>query len=201
MRVCSTISVSMLAAVTAATEAEWSNPNLDPVYLYDGVDFIVNGGSSDYLSSYGAYEPSKAEPYSAVASEARCKIEKKYPKEPVEYVDRKEDSYTGRSDGVRGSVKQSRRQEKPAEVFTDQPEVKVTRTNGRYYDWRDYDTNRYGGKNPYDECVFPEDTSHLDTPQYQALSAMCKTELMWKLILPDKRRERFYTGYEFESLF
>ena len=111
MRVCSTISVSMLAAVTAATEAEdWSSPSLDPFKLLDGVKFLNKGdgynGSEwtesdyltggDYLSGFGAYEPSKAEPYSEVAQAERYKVDQAYPYEPVEYVDRKEDSYSGR---------------------------------------------------------------------------------------------------------
>jgi len=83
MSVCSTISVAMLAAVTAATEAEWSNPELDNAKLFNRVDFkddndfleqgsayledhsFLSGG--DYLTGFGAYEPSKSAPYSVAA--------------------------------------------------------------------------------------------------------------------------------------
>ena len=42
---------------------------------------------------------------------------------------------------------------------------------------------------------------NLDTPEYQALSAKCKEELIWRLTLQDPRREGFFRGYEFEGLF
>lgn len=54
---------------------------------------------------------------------------------------------------------------------------------------------------PYADCVFPENTDHLDSQEYQALSGKCKTELIWKKVLLDERRERFYRGFEFSSLF
>lgn len=81
-----------------------------------------------------------------------------------------------------------------------QPEVKATRNNGRFYDWRDYEPHLYKD-DPYAYCVWPKNTDHLDTPEYQALSALCKEELIWRLSLKDERRERFYAGFEFESLF
>ena len=42
---------------------------------------------------------------------------------------------------------------------------------------------------------------NLDTKEYQALSAKCKEELIWRLTLQDPRREGFFRGYEFEGLF
>lgn len=71
---------------------------------------------------------------------------------------------------------------------------------GKFRDWRDYDPNLH----PYDyysECKFPEETKHLDTEEYQRMSAKCKEELVWQKTLSDGRRERFYTGPEFNSLF
>lgn len=52
-------------------------------------------------------------------------------------------------------------------------------------------------------CHFPEDADSVlfDTPEYQKLSAFCKEEMIWRMVLSDRRRERFYTGFEFESLF
>jgi hypothetical protein len=41
----------------------------------------------------------------------------------------------------------------------------------------------------------------LDTPEYQAMSAMCKEELIWKKLLTDGTRQMFFTGPEFQSLF
>jgi len=41
----------------------------------------------------------------------------------------------------------------------------------------------------------------LDTPQYQELPAICKEEMVWRKILEDDTRDRFYTGEEFDSLF
>lgn len=72
---------------------------------------------------------------------------------------------------------------------------------GFWRDWRDYDPYRYGGEDPYAHCKFPEDTENLDTPEYQALSAICKEELIWQKILEDGRKEKFYVGPEFNSLF
>ena len=73
----------MLAAVTAATEAEWSNHELNKANLFGRLDFkevndFLEQGSAlledhslpsegDYLTGFGAYEPSKSAPYSAVA--------------------------------------------------------------------------------------------------------------------------------------
>ena len=87
MRVCSTISVSMLAAAAAATEAEWSAdlPNLDLDNLLDGVNHTKEG--SDYLSGYGAFEPSKAEPFSHFASHENFNVGQAYPQEHVEYAE------------------------------------------------------------------------------------------------------------------
>jgi hypothetical protein len=83
MRTCSTISLAMLAAVTAATEAEWANFELDNANLFGRIDskdvndFLEQGSAlledhslpsrGDYLTGFGAYEPSKSAPYSAVA--------------------------------------------------------------------------------------------------------------------------------------
>ena len=104
---------------------------------------------------------------------------------------------------ARGDLKQKRR--RPAApvstLFEPQPVVKSTRKSGKYYDWRDYEPDKYDGKDPYADCVFPENSDHLDTAEYQALSGLCKTELIWQKVLRDERRERFYRGFEFNSLF
>ena len=38
---------------------------------------------------------------------------------------------------------------------------------------------------------------HLDTPDYQALSAWCKQQLIWERVNRDYTPEKFYTGDEF----
>lgn len=102
--------------------------------------------------------------------------------------------------GRRGPVRQPRRRD-PKPAPEEQPEVKHTRKSGRFYDWREYEPELYGYSDPYAHCVYPKDTDNLDTPEYQAMSAVCKEELIWSKVLIDERRERFYAGFEFESLF
>ena len=72
------------------------------------------------------------------------------------------------------------------------------RPEGPFYDWRDYEPGSQ--VDPYDVCYFPY-TEALDTPQYQELPAICKEEMVWRKILEDDTRDRFYTGEEFDSLF
>ena len=104
----------------------------------------------------------------------------------------------------RGSIKQKRRRDTPDLPPSEQkqPEIKHTRKDKtKYYDWRDYQPDKHE-KDYYSDCTMIEgDTPHLDTPDYQAMSAKCKLENIWRLCLIDERRERFYTGWEFESLF
>ena len=102
--------------------------------------------------------------------------------------------------GERGPIKvQRRREPPPGEEF--QQAILPTRTSGRFHDWRDYEPGRYGGRDPYAHCVYPKEQERLDTPDYQAMPAICKLELMWQLALKDERRERFYTGFEFRKFF
>ena len=68
--------------------------------------------------------------------------------------------------GVRGGIRKPRRRPEPFDIVTEQPEVIPNRTDGKKHDWRDYEPNLYGGKDPYAHCVYPEDTEMLDTPQY-----------------------------------
>ena len=85
-----------------------------------------------------------------------------------------------------------------------QNEIMRTRKDGKFHDWRDYNPHKYGGADPYAHCEMldPEDyTPHLDTKDWQAMSAECKMENIWRLCLIDERRERFYTGWEFETFF
>ena len=77
----------------------------------------------------------------------------------------------------------------------------------QYHDWRDHDPERYGGTNPYRKCVWPKTTDehgfteHLDSQEYQALSALCKSEVVWRNILSDVQREDFFVGPELTGLF
>ena len=73
----------MLAAFTAATDDEWPYPELDNANTFGRIDFkdvndFLEQGSAlledhslpsrgDYLTGFGAYEPSKSAPYSKVA--------------------------------------------------------------------------------------------------------------------------------------
>lgn len=62
----------------------------------------------------------------------------------------------------------------------------------------------YDGRNPYDTCDFPEEDHFrkmLDRPEYQAMSAMCKEELIWQNCLEDGTRLRFFKGPDFNTLF
>jgi hypothetical protein len=189
MKLISSIAACMLAGAYAAEAETETEGNRQAQF-----------NEHEYLARLGAYAPSKAVPYDPILLSRKQKLDAERP--PIrESVEQKEESLSSKA-GVRGPKKQSRRRAGPGpEIFTPQPKLEVNRDNGRFYDWRDYEPDLYGGKDPYADCVFPKDTSHLDTPEYQAMSALCKNELMWKLVLPDKRRERFYTGYEFESLF
>ena len=72
---------------------------------------------------------------------------------------------------------------------------------GRTYDWREYEPELYGGVDPFAHCEWPADTEHLDTPEYQALPAICKQEIIWQKILQDGTRQRFFVGPEFQSFF
>ena len=67
---------------------------------------------------------------------------------------------------IRGDIKKPRRQPAPKDLITKQPEVIPNRTDGRKHDWRDYEPNLYGGKDPYASCDFSEINEMLDTPQY-----------------------------------
>ena len=170
----SSISVALLAAVTVASETEGFGAV--PGLGHHGDNYL--GGYDGYVPHYdtrGVYDDHYVEPKAEVKS------------------------------GLleRGSLKQKRRRDPPkVSTFVEpQPVVKDTRKTGKYYDWRDYEPNKYEGKDPYAHCVYPEDQTHLDTAEYQALSAVCKEELIWKQVLRDERRERFYKGFEFESLF
>ena len=100
----------------------------------------------------------------------------------------------------RGPEKQPRRRDPPTPE-KGQPEIIQNRTDGKFHDWREYDPFKYDGKDPYAHCVFNGDRAKLDTPEYNALSSLCKLEVIWQNVLQDTRRERFYTGFEFESLF
>merc|ERR1712003_379579 len=71
--------------------------------------------------------------------------------------------------------------------------------DGPWFDCRDDDYDCI--PNMYEKCTFPE-IDHFDTAEYQARSAYCKLEQLWRKTISDTGvRERFYTGNEFQSLF
>ena len=53
----------------------------------------------------------------------------------------------------------------------------------------------------YEECPKLAHDEHLDTPEYQAMSAYCKQQLIWKKVIEDRTPERFFVGAEFQSTF
>jgi len=50
---------------------------------------------------------------------------------------------------------------------------------GRSYDWREYEPELYGGLDPVADCPEIRYIKHLDTPEYQALPAICKEDVIW----------------------
>lgn len=67
--------------------------------------------------------------------------------------------------------------------------------DGPWFDCRDDDYDCI--PNMYEKCTFPE-IDHFDTAEYQAQSAYCKLEQLWRKTISDTGvRERFYTGNEF----
>lgn len=53
----------------------------------------------------------------------------------------------------------------------------------------------------YSECPNLDHLEHLDTAEYQAMSAKCKQELIWKRVKQDDTPERFFVGTEFMKTF
>ena len=52
-----------------------------------------------------------------------------------------------------------------------------------------------------EECPEYGWDDHLDTPEYQALSACCKEEIIWINSIIDRSPERFFVGNEFKGFF
>ena len=68
----------------------------------------------------------------------------------------------------RGTTKQRRRRGVAPISTLDmvQPELDDSRKHAKFHDWRDYQPDKYDGKDPYADCKFPENTEHLDTEEY-----------------------------------
>jgi len=109
------------------------------------------------------------------------------------------------SSGRRGGVQKPRRQPAAVPVLEqtdrdgtiDQRDLHV----GRTYDWREYEPELYGGLDPVADCPEIAHIKHLDYPEYQALPAICKEDVIWKRALSDGTRQRFFTGPEFGTFF
>ncbi len=169
----SSLSVALLATIAVASDAEWQA--------------AAPGHIDNFLLEHDAYIPTIENRRGA----------------PADFHYSEQPAAKGGLQG-RGHLKQKRRRaaSKVSTFIEPQPEIKPTReSTGKFYDWRDYHADKFGGVDQYADCVFPEDDTHLDTEEYQSLSAKCKQELIWKHVLVDERRERFYKGFEFESLF
>jgi len=82
---------------------------------------------------------------------------------------------------VRGDIKVSRRRPDKTKERNEGPlDERKDLHKGRTYDWREYKPDLHKGVDPYADCpVKAEDRKHLDDPEYQAMSAMCKEELIW----------------------
>lgn len=83
----------------------------------------------------------------------------------------------------RGNIRVPRRQE-VVEVVDDRNSKEgiiegKDKHVGRFYDWREFEPELYGGEDPYAHCVWPSNTEHLDTIEYQLMPAICKEELIW----------------------
>lgn len=59
----------------------------------------------------------------------------------------------------------------------------------------------YGPENQNGDCPDMSDRRHLDQPDYQALSAYCKQQIIWKNVIQDTTPERFFIGPEFDAFF
>ena len=84
---------------------------------------------------------------------------KKQEKEPVQTFDLP----------IYGGGRVAPKEDREGKVPRDAGHVK--KPAGRFFDWRDYEPNRYGGEDPYADCEFPKNvkdgvTEHLDTPEY-----------------------------------
>ena len=51
------------------------------------------------------------------------------------------------------------------------------------------------------ECPDFSNEEHFDTPTYQAMSAYCKQEAIWKKVIKDRTSAKFFVGDEFKDLF
>lgn len=60
----------------------------------------------------------------------------------------------------------------------------------------EYSTQSYGEK-----CPDMEHLEYFDTPEYQAMSASCKKELIWKRVTANDTVNRFFVATEYQKLF
>ena len=61
----------------------------------------------------------------------------------------------------------------------------------------------YEGEPDYyaEECPTYHFDDNLDTPEYQALSAKCKQDIIWDNCISNRDPERFFIGKEFQPFF
>ena len=159
------------AQVEAQTETQTeAEANVSAEDLRRGALYYDDKVAQNYLSSHDAYVPLA-----------------------------KDFTHGQRAKFVRGDKKVSRRRPKKSDERNEGPlDERKDLHKGRTYDWREYKPDLHKGVDPYADCpVKAEELKHLDGPEYQAMSAMCKEELIWQKILSDGTRQKFFTGPEF----
>ena len=69
--------------------------------------------------------------------------------------------------------------------------------------WNQYQPEFFDYEAPYYEepCPDMSELEHFDTPEYQAMSAKCKQDLIWSRVIEDRTPERFFVGAEFKGTF
>ena len=189
MKVNTGITMAMLSAAVFATEVETETEQYygDEHYLAGYNAHIPKVGQ---YGNYGAYAETIYAP-----EEAECD-------HPSHDHSHGGDAGHSVEDAGRGPIKVPRR--RPALIDEETKRGLINKKDehvGKFYDWREYEPMLHDGVDPYKHCHWPEGIEDFDTPQYQSLSAKCKEELIWKKVLEDGTREKFFTGFEFESLF
>ena len=63
------------------------------------------------------------------------------------------------------------------------------------------ETEQFGGHDAGAHCSNLDHLDDLDTPEYQAQSAYCKQQMIWKRVIQNRTPERFFVGNEFQGFF
>jgi len=164
-------------------------------------EFSFASRLAGYDSLYGSAYNRGAEPNNSFGSHNRFAQEglNEAEPEPEQQADRPARGGASPDSGRAGTNAQRRRRNLKAKGYAGQTDHGAQPHEG-WYDWRSNDPTRFP-KDLYDACKWPKEVKNLDTPEYQALSALCKEEVVWRNCLEDETRELFFVGPEFQSLF